>query len=120
MPQERMQQDNQREDGDFADPRERQHLQRDGLHLQSRALSEGRRSNNRGNQGGGMGGGAQPDPLRTSIDVMGNRGRSGGGGGNRSGGGGQRSGGGYGGGGGGGGRSRSGGYGGGGGNRGGY
>ena len=133
MPQERMQQDNQREDGDFADPRERQHLQRDGLHLQSRALSEGRRSNNRGNQGGGMGGGAQPDPLRTSIDVMGNRGRSGGGGGNRSGGGGQRSGGGGGGGysgggggGGGGGRSRSGGGGygggggGGGGNRGGY
>jgi ATP-dependent RNA helicase RhlE len=94
MPQERMQQDTQREEGDFADPRERQHLQRDGLHLQSRALSEGRRNNNRGNQGGGMGGGAQPDPLRTSIDVMGNRGRGGGGGGNRSGGGGQRSGGG--------------------------
>jgi ATP-dependent RNA helicase RhlE len=113
-PQERMPQDTQREDGDFADPRERQHLQRDGLHLQSRALSEGRRNNNRGNQGGGMGGGAQPDPLRTSIDVMGNR--RGGGGGNRSGGGGQRSGGGgYGGGGGG--RARpggSGGYGGGG------
>jgi ATP-dependent RNA helicase RhlE len=105
MPQERMQEDTQREEGDFADPRERQHLQRDGLHLQSRALSEGRRNNNRGNQGGGMGGGAQPDPLRTSIDVMGNRGR--GGGGQRSGGGG----GGYGGGGGG--RSRSGGGGGG-------
>jgi ATP-dependent RNA helicase RhlE len=121
-PQERMPQEAQREDGDFADPRERQHLQRDGLHLQSRALSEGRRNNgNRGGQGGGMGGGAQPDPLRTSIDVMGNRrggggGRSGGGGyggaggggrartgggggygggGQRSGGGGQRSGGGY-------------------------
>ncbi len=118
-PQERMpqagQQDSQREEGDFADPRERQHLQRDGLHLQSRALSEGRRNNNanRGGQGGGMGGGAQPDPLRTSIDVMGNRGR---GGGNRSGGGGQRSGG-YGGGG----RARTGGggggYGGGGGQR---
>ncbi|MGA8515863.1 MAG: DEAD/DEAH box helicase, partial [Burkholderiaceae bacterium] len=76
------------EEGDFADPRERQHLQRDGLHLQSRALSEGRR-NGGGNrsQGAGMGAGAQPDPLRTSIDVMGNRGRSGGGG-ARSGGGG--------------------------------
>ncbi len=103
------------EDGDFADPRERQHLQRDGLHLQSRALSEGRR-NGGGNrsQGGGMGGGAQPDPLRTSIDGMGGRGRSGGGG-ARSGGGGQRAGGGGGyGGGGGGGRGRSGGGGGGG------
>ncbi len=90
------------EDGDFADPRERQHLQRDGLHLQSRALSEGRR-NGGGNrsQGGGMGGGAQPDPLRTSIDVMGNRGRGGGGG--RSGGGARSGSGGYGGGGGGGG-----------------
>jgi ATP-dependent RNA helicase RhlE len=122
------QHDGQREDGDFADPRERQHLQRDGLHLQSRALSEGRRNGGnrgRGASGGGagMGGGAQPDPLRTSIDVMGNRGRSGGGG-ARSGGGG----GGYGGGGGnGGGRGRSGGGGGGGGgqrsgggNRGGY
>jgi ATP-dependent RNA helicase RhlE len=88
-PQERMQQDSQREEGDFADPRERQHLQRDGLHLQSRALSEGRRNNNanRSGQGSSMGAGAQPDPLRTSIDVMGNRGR-GGGGGNRSGGGG--------------------------------
>ena len=134
-PQERMpqtaQNDSQREEGDFADPRERQHLQRDGLHLQSRALSEGRRNNNgnnnrnSGGQGGGMGGGAQPDPLRTSIDVMGNRRGGGGGGGNRSGG--QRSGGGGygGGGGGGGGRGRSGGgggggYGGGGGNRGGY
>ncbi len=109
-------QETQREDGDFADPRERQHLQRDDLHLQSRALSEGRRNNgNRGGQGGGMGGGAQPDPLRTSIDVMGNR--RGGGGGNRSGGGGgQRSGGGGYGGGGGGGRARpGGGYGGGGG-----
>ncbi len=100
------------EDGDFADPRERQHLQRDGLHLQSRALSEGRRNGggNRGQGGGGTGGGAQPDPLRTSIDGMGGRGRSGGGGGGRSGGGGQRAGGGgggYGGGGGGGGRSRS-------------
>ena len=117
MQQDRMPQDNQREEGDFADPRERQHLQRDGLHLQSRALSEGRRNNgNGGNRnnggGGGMGGGAQPDPLRTSIDVMGNR--RGGGGGNRSGGG--RSGGGGGGyGGGGGNRSRSGGGGGGGG-----
>ena len=116
MQQDRMPQDNQREEGDFADPRERQHLQRDGLHLQSRALSEGRRNNgNGGNRnnggGGGMGGGAQPDPLRTSIDVMGNR--RGGGGGNRSGGG--RSGGGGGGyGGGGGNRSRSGGGGGGG------
>ncbi len=126
-PQERMPQDAQREEGDFADPRERQHLQRDGLHLQSRALSEGRRNNNRnsGGQGSGMGGGAQPDPLRTSIDVMGNR--RGGGGGNRSGGqrsGGGGGGGGYGGGGGGGGRGRSGGggggYGGGGVNRGGY
>jgi ATP-dependent RNA helicase RhlE len=131
VPHERMPQEAQREEGDFADPRERQHLQRDGLHLQSRALSEGRRNNgnnnrNSGGQGGGMGGGAQPDPLRTSIDVMGNR-RGGGGGGNRSGG--QRSGGGgYGGGGGGGGRGRSGGggggggggYGGGGVNRGGY
>jgi ATP-dependent RNA helicase RhlE len=124
--QERMPQEAQREEGDFADPRERQHLQRDGLHLQSRALSEGRRNNNRGNGGqGGMGGGAQPDPLRTSIDVMGNRrGGGGGGGGNRSGG--QRSGGGgYGGGGGGRGRSgggggSGGGYGGGGVNRGGY
>jgi ATP-dependent RNA helicase RhlE len=119
-PQERMPQEAQREEGDFADPRERQHLQRDGLHLQSRALSEGRRNsgNNRGNQGSGMGGGAQPDPLRTSIDVMGNR-RGGGGGGNRSGG--QRSGGGGGyGGGGGRGRSGGGGYGGGGVNRGGY
>ena len=101
------------EDGDFADPRERQHLQRDGLHLQSRALSEGRR-NGGGNrsQGSSMGGGAQPDPLRTSIDGMGGRGRSGGGGGGggggRSGGGGQRAGGGGGYGGGGGGRSRSG------------
>ncbi len=93
MQQDRMPQDAQREDGDFADPRERQHLQRDGLHLQSRALSEGRNRNRSNNGGGGMGGGAQPDPLRTSIDVMGNRGR-GGGGGNRSGGGGQRSGGG--------------------------
>jgi ATP-dependent RNA helicase RhlE len=108
------------EDGDFADPRERQHLQRDDLHLQSRALSEGRRNNanrGRGGQGGapGMGGGAQPDPLRTSIDVMGNRGR-GGGGGNRSGGGQRSGGGGYGGGNGGGGnRGRSGGGGGGGG-----
>jgi ATP-dependent RNA helicase RhlE len=94
------------EDGDFADPRERQHLQRDGLHLQSRAMSEGRRNGggNRG-QGSGMGGGAQPDPLRTSIDGMGGRGRNGGG---RSGGG-QRAGGGYGGGGGGGGRGRTGG-----------
>jgi ATP-dependent RNA helicase RhlE len=81
------QHDGQREDGDFADPRERQHLQRDGLHLQSRALSEGRRNGSNRSQGGGMGGGAQPDPLRTSIDVMGNRGR-GGGGGARSGGGG--------------------------------
>jgi ATP-dependent RNA helicase RhlE len=127
-PQERMPQEAQREEGDFADPRERQHLQRDGLHLQSRALSEGRRNNgnnnrNSGGQGGGMGGGAQPDPLRTSIDVMGNR-RGGGGGGNRSGG--QRSGGGGYGGGSGGGRGRSGGggggggYGGGGVNRGGY
>jgi ATP-dependent RNA helicase RhlE len=107
------------EDGDFADPRERQHLQRDGLHLQSRALSEGRRNGGNRSQGGGMGGGAQPDPLRTSIDVMGNRGRSGGGA--RSGGG--DGGGGYGGGNGGG-RGRSGGGGGGqrsgGGNRGGY
>jgi ATP-dependent RNA helicase RhlE len=104
------------EDGDFADPRERQHLQRDGLHLQSRALSEGRRNSggNRGQGGAGMGAGAQPDPLRTSIDGMGGRGRSGGGG-ARSGGGGQR-GGGYGGGGGG--RGRTGGGGGGGGPRG--
>jgi ATP-dependent RNA helicase RhlE len=114
-PQQRAPQDAQREEGDFADPRERQHLQRDGLHLQSRALSEGRRNNNRNAGGqGGMGGGAQPDPLRTSIDVMGNRRGGGGGGGNRSGGG-QRSGsGGYGGGGG---RGRSGGSGGFGGNR---
>jgi ATP-dependent RNA helicase RhlE len=115
MQQERMPQDNQREEGDFADPRERQHLQRDGLHLQSRALSEGRnRNRNNSGGGGGMGGGAQPDPLRTSIDVMGNRRGGGGGGGNRSGGGG-----GYGGGGGGRGRSGGGGggYGGGGGNR---
>jgi ATP-dependent RNA helicase RhlE len=113
------QHDGQREDGDFADPRERQHLQRDGLHLQSRALSEGRRNGGNRSQGGGMGGGAQPDPLRTSIDVMGNRGRSGGGG-ARSGGGGGGYGGGIGGGrgrsaGGGGGGQRSGG-----GNRGGY
>ncbi len=111
-PQQQMQQDAQREDGDFADPRERQHLQRDGLHLQSRALSEGRnRNRSNAGAGGGMGAGAQPDPLRTSIDVMGNRRGGGGGGGNRSGGG--RSGGG--GGGGGRGRSGGGGYGGGGG-----
>ena len=126
----------QQQDGDF-DRRERQHLQSDSLHLQSRALS----GNRRGGAGGGGGGqrgsstgaGGQPDPLRTSIDVMGgagrrsgggNRGGNGGGfgggngGGSRSGGGGGfggRSGGG-GGNGGGGGRGRSGG----GGNRGGY
>jgi ATP-dependent RNA helicase RhlE len=129
-PQERMQQERMPqvaqqggEDGDFADPRERQHLQRDGLHLQSRALSEGRRNNgNRGNPGSGMGGGAQPDPLRTSIDGMGNRGRGGNGGGGRNAGGARSGGGGGGyGGGAGGGRGRSGGgggYGGGGGQRG--
>ena len=68
----------------------------------------------------GLGGAGQPDPLRTSVDSFGGRGRRGGGGGGGGGGyGGNRSGGG-GGGGGGGRRSGGGGYGGGGGRRGGY
>ncbi len=74
------------EDGEF-DRRERQHLQSDSLHLQSRALSGNRRSNPGGNRGGNTGAGGQPDPLRTSIDTMSAGARRGGGGnfgGNRS------------------------------------
>ena len=80
------------EDGDL-DRRERQHLQSDSLHLQSRALSGNRRGGGGGGNfaGGGQAGrssgagnpapGGQPDPLRTSIDNMGGGARRGGGGG---------------------------------------
>ncbi len=77
-----------------SDHQERQHLQRDNLHLQSRALpgrSGGRSGGggfgggggNRAPQGGGYGGGGggEPNPMRTSVDTLGTgRGRSGGGG----------------------------------------
>ena len=96
------------QDGDF-DHRERQHLQSDSLHLQSRALSGNRRGGGNfaggGNRSGSPASGGQPDPLRTSIDNMaggarrggggyggnrgGNAGRSGGGGGGYGGGGGR-------------------------------
>ena len=68
-----------------SDHQERQHLQRDNLHLQSRALP-GRSG---GRSGGGFGGGGnrapqgggEPNPMRTSVDNLGaGRGRTGGGG----------------------------------------
>ncbi len=80
------------QDGDF-DRRERQHLQSDSLHLQSRALSGNRRGGaggGGGNRGGNPASGGQPDPLRTSIDVMGAGRRGGGGGGGGGGYGGNR------------------------------